>query len=155
RFVVPVPGRMLTVDNRAPATQPVEIDDPMGMRGQLAFKWDQNLIYEEAKKQVVMNGGVVVVRQDPGAARMTLMGDTLTADVEPPPQPATRPTTAPVARGAPAMPSKMTVKKVHVEGNVDAVNGAMHVTAETMDYDPTTHQMTARGSTRNRVRKLN
>lgn len=156
RFVVPGPGRMLTVDNRPPSTQPADEADPMSMRGVLAFKWDQNLIYEEAKKQVVMNAGVRVVRQDPGATQlMILTGDQLTADVEPPPQPATKPTTAPIARGAPAIPTRMTLKKVHVEGNVDVVNGAMHVTAESLDYDPTTHQVTARGSPRRRVQKLN
>jgi lipopolysaccharide export system protein LptA len=156
RFVVPVPGRMLTIDNRAPTTQAVDDSDPMSMRGALAFKWDQNLIYEEAKQKVFMNGNVLVVRQDPGASgKMILTGDRLTADVEPPPQSSTKPTTAPVARGTPGVPSKLTLKKVHVEGNVDVVNGPMHVRAESMDYDPTTHQVTARGSARRRVQKIN
>jgi lipopolysaccharide export system protein LptA len=160
RLVIPVPGAMITVDNRPPSTQPAAggDDDPMSMRGQLGFKWGKSLIYDESQKQVVMSGGVLVVRQeqDPKAAQTRMTGDTLTADVEPPPQPATKPTTKPAgAPASPAAPMKMQVKKVHVEGSVDVVNGGLHLKAETMDYDPEKHVMTARGSGRKRVQKIN
>jgi hypothetical protein len=169
RLVIPVPGRMLTVDNRPPATQPnatqpgatqpatADADDPMSMRGKLAFAWQQSLNYDETKKQIVMLGGVQVARQDPGSETpMTLTGDTLTADIEPPPEPATKPAkSAATAPANPGIPAKMNIKKVHVEGNVEVINGAMHVKAETMDYDPLKHTMTARGAGRKRVEKLN
>ena len=159
RLVIPVPGRMLTIDNR-PTTQPanptaVVPDDPMSMRGALAFRWNQSLVYDESKQQVVMLGGVQVARQDQGTdQKTTLTGDTLIADVEPAPQPTSKP--AGKASNAAANPeSKMNVKKFHVEGNVEVLTGAMHVRAETMDYDPQTHVMIARGAGRKRVEKLN
>ncbi|HEV8291076.1 MAG TPA: hypothetical protein VGP94_04110, partial [Tepidisphaeraceae bacterium] len=118
RLVIPVPGRMLTVDNRPPATQPTDAaaaDDPMSMRGALAFQWNKSLNYDESKQQVVMLGGVQIVRQDQGTdQKMTLTGDTLTADVEPPPQPATKPAAAPPTAATPVVPAKMNIKKVHV-----------------------------------------
>jgi len=159
RLVIPVPGRMLTVDNR-PTTQPanptaVVPDDPMSMRGALAFQWNQSLVYDESKQQVVMLGGVQVARQDQGTdQKTTLTGDTLIADVEPAPQPTTKP--AGKAPNAAANPeSNMTIQKGHVEGNVEVLTSAMHVRAETMDYDPQTHVMIARGAGRKRVEKLN
>ena len=46
-------------------------------------------------------------------------------------------------------------QKVHVEGNVEIFSGAMHVKAETMDYDLQKHIMIARGAGRRRVIKFN
>ncbi len=128
----------------------------MSMRGVLAFQWNQNLNYDESKNQVVMTGGVVVARQDqdPKAEPTRMTGDTLIADVEQPPQPATKPT-GKAANAAGSPESKMNIKKVHVEGNVEVFSGTMHVKAETMDYDPQKHTMIARGAGRRRVQKFN
>src|SRR5205814_10404074 len=122
--------------------------DRFRMSGKIAFAWNQSLNYDETRKLVVMLGGVQVVRQDQGSDQTTtLTGDTLTADVEPPPEPATKPAKSPAtAPSSPGMPAKMNIKKVHVEGNVEVLSGAMHVKAETMDYDPLKHTMTARGA---------
>ena len=51
--------------------------------------------------------------------------------------------------------SKMNLKKVHMEGNVEVFSGTMHVKSETMDYDPQKHIMIARGAGRKRVQKFN
>src|SRR5262249_9028202 len=56
-LVIPGPGRMLSLDNRPPATQPSAQEaakDPMGMRGQTAIQWKQHLDYDETKEKLVM-----------------------------------------------------------------------------------------------------
>jgi lipopolysaccharide export system protein LptA len=157
QLVIPGPGRMLMVDNRPPSTQPAAKEaaaDPMGMRGQTAFQWGDSMVYDEGKQQAVMLGGVEITRVDPttGQAQkadpMHLTGNTLIADIVPAPQSTTRP-----ADGS-ELSSKMQLKKVHVEGSVHVSNSKLNLKAETMDYDPEKHRLTARGTPRNRVEQL-
>jgi lipopolysaccharide export system protein LptA len=158
KLVIPVPGRMLFVDNRAPApgSTPAKeaATDPMGVRGRTAFQWGKSLVYDGAKEQVTMSGTVQMARVDPTADQvepMRLVGDTLVADLEPQTASTTQP--APAA-GIGDISSKMQLRKVHVEGDVVVTGKQLNIEAQSMDYDPVAHLMTARGSPRKPVRQL-
>lgn len=175
KIVIPQAGTMLFMDNRPPANTAeaqAAAKDPMSMRGSTAFKWNDSLVYDEMVNQLTMLGSVVIGRLDQnqaaGAKPLQIMGDKVVADIEPAPEPTTRPATQPAvvvkAATRPAtqpgglageFSNKLQIKKVHVEGDPLIVqNDQLDLRAQTMDYDPVTHLLVARGDGRKRVRQL-
>jgi hypothetical protein len=168
KLVIPGAGTMLFVDNRPPAAdKPAQeaAKDPMGMRGQTAFGWEESLVYDETINQMTMLGSVVIGRKDQNAAAgskpMQIFGDKVVADIEPAKEPTTRPATKPATKPStrPAsgldFTAKLQLKNVHIEGDPLRVQSdQLDLRAQTMDYDPAKHLLTALGQGRKRVQQL-
>ncbi|HEY0008212.1 MAG TPA: hypothetical protein VGB55_05785, partial [Tepidisphaeraceae bacterium] len=74
---IPSAGRLLYDDRQIRSTtQPVK-----GIDGQVAIGWNKSMVYDPAKKQVVLEGDVVTARQQPGQDRVTMRADRLVADL--------------------------------------------------------------------------
>src|SRR5262249_33712909 len=84
---------------------------------------------------------------------MRLTGDKLIADIEPAPDPTTKPAGAPApAGGGPGdFGSKVQFKNVHIQGNVEVKSGGLWVTADSIDYKPVKNRLYIRAEGRNRV----
>lgn len=156
RLVIPAPGNLLLVDNRAPATRPAAQEaaqDPMSMRGKAAFQWEKSLIYDESTRQMEMLGNVAVRRIDQGEkVDLLLTGEKIVAEIEP--AATTQPSQAASSGKVADLGTKVELRKVRAEGNVRVTGNKLNVEAEVLEYDPVRHLLTARGTERKRVRQL-
>jgi hypothetical protein len=173
KLVVPVEGRMIVEDHR-PTTQPTagaqadarpaaaKVDDSgENNRGSTAFQWSKHFTYDDAIRQAVMEGDkdhkVVVVHRDdsPKAQIFRLTGETVMADLEEVPMPATKPAVAVATTGPSTKPAdkqtKVQLKKVTAMGHLLFTGPGAEINALYMEYDPRTHWLIARGNERERV----
>jgi hypothetical protein len=78
----------------------------------------------------------------------SLRGQTILADLEP--VPTTQPTTKPATNGA-SPNEKMRLKHAKVTGDVEFISLPVHFECTSVDYDPNTHILVAKGSDRVRA----
>jgi lipopolysaccharide export system protein LptA len=169
KVTIPCAGRMLVEDYRQPAAQPAgqpaNNNGGSSARGATAFQWSKKLIYDDATRQVVMEGSLqepVMIdhREDVEKGEpVRLVGDTVVADLEPvaaAPKPATAKPAAPNGAAtnpaAPAAPASnephFQIKKMTAHGHVLLTSRNSQLTADTMIYDPITHWLHAIGNDR-------
>lgn len=161
RLTVPTPGRLLMEDFRpaaVAATQSgarsaqVDADAAVSARGSTAVKWARSMVYDDLSRQLVMEGDVKIVHQDNDKEEpLHLDADKVVADlisVAPTTQPA-----APATQGTtrPSGEIKIQVRKVTASSNVRVISRGIEMTAASMEYDPLTHILTARGTENNPV----
>lgn len=157
KVTIPCPGRMLVEDYRQPATEPAKQggDDGASNRGATAFQWSKRLVYDDATRQVVLEGSlqdpVLIGHQDAGKSDpMRLSGDTVIADLEPL-APTTKPTTALAASQPASNEPHFQVKLMAAHGHVTLTSKGNQLTADTMVYDPVTHWVRAMGNDRTKA----
>ncbi len=159
RLLVPVPGTLRLEDHREPAKAAPkagapnpgqDAGNPTDLRGQSAMAWEKQLLYDEAGRQAVMEGNVRVGHTDEGADPKVfeMYGDRFVADLEP-----ADPNAPPAPAGAQG--PRTQVKHIHGEGHIAFRTNGLWFDADTIDYDPATHIMIARGSDRRPARRLN
>jgi lipopolysaccharide export system protein LptA len=161
RLTVPVAGRMLYQDERpppatrpadaAPTAPPTGTTAPLGdTRGATAFEWQKSFTYDSADHRATMNGNVVVVHQSPGnsAPAYRLNADRVIADMQPPPASpaATQPNQKPAATDDPFASAKL--KKLTADGGVTFNSARLQFNSDSIEFDPETGQLVARGTDR-------
>ena len=152
---------------------------PNDMSGATVFTWQQELRYDETQHRMTMKGDVYIKHESSGDSKpFTLKCKQLTADLEPAPadattQPSTAPattaqaatpptaaapTTTAIATTAPATApadasanQKMRLKHVTASDQVEFISLPIHFESTTIDYDPNTHMLVARGTDRVRA----
>jgi hypothetical protein len=149
-FVVPSAGQMLMEDeSKSSSTQATDSAATGGdMRGPTAFSWQRELRYDEAGRRMTMSGDVHIVHDSGGDSKpFTLNCQTVIADLEP------ASTTEPTTQTVPASPSneKMRMKHVTAQDQVEFISMPVHFEATSIDYDPNTHILIAKGSDRVRA----
>jgi hypothetical protein len=152
KLTIPQAGQMLFMDNRPAAATPSAVEaakDPMGIRGNTAFRWKKNLVYDELARVVTLNGDVRISRENAGADdKMTLDADTVVAEIEPPAADATQPAAKPAGQADldEELANKVQFKRVRAEGNVTVKSKQFSAEATSIDYDPAKHELTVRGT---------
>jgi len=154
-LVVPVAGRMLVEDHEDPAkakaTQPAPKKTPDAenksadhMRGVIAFKWDNNMSFNETAKHAQMNGNVVIVHEPDkdNSKAFRLDAQTVTADFKDP----DKPYEPDPKKQDDGDKQRLELKHLHAEGDVLFAARAAHFSAQTVDYDPATYTLTAHGT---------
>lgn len=149
---VPSAGEMFLGDHRPPEhPKPGEkADDESNSRGDTAFQWKRQLVYNEAKHNAVMTGDVVIVHQPEGKESaegpVRINADQVTAWFDPQPR-APKATTAPATRPSAAGPdSAMQLKRLTAVGNITITRNGSTLTGDQVEFDPKTHWMTAHGT---------
>ena len=143
KMTVPVNGRMLVEDYRAPATQPAGANSDMaGTRGATAFQWSNSLTYDDATHKAIMQGNIVIDHRDDVQKEdsLRLTGDIVTAELEA--VATTKPTTA---TSQPAEP-KFQIRRITARGNLIVTMHGGELRCDHIDYDPLTHLLTAYGT---------
>lgn len=142
RFVVPSGGQLLVRDDMPADAKPAEVPQaPFAeLRGATAFQWQKELVFDEAQNRATMSDNVVIVHQDPGdnAAQFRLLANEVVADLVPGGV-AQRPGGAPEFR----------VKRLIADGDVRFSSRQIQFEAGTLEYDPSTSTLVARGTDRN------
>jgi hypothetical protein len=177
QMVIPVGGRMIVEDHRPAATQPAKGEarpasattEPGtgNSRGKTAFQWTKSFTYDEGRHEAVMLGDeqspVRVVHQDdsPKAQIFRLTGQMVTAELEPVAAGGATTQTAGAGGAAAAAPTtrpkdptaqqKMQLKRVTAVGRLLFTGPGAEIRALNMEFDPTTHWLTARGTERDMV----
>jgi hypothetical protein len=154
-FLVPAPGQMLMQDVSKPDKNPQESATsdatPSDIHGATAFEWGKALKYDENARRMMMTGGVHI-EHDSGSDNkpFSLRCQTITADLEP--VPTTQPTSAPAAsKPEDTSNQKMRLKHVTASDQVEFISLPVHFEASSIDYDPNTHMLIAKGSDRVRA----
>lgn len=141
RVTVPVPGKMLVVNHAASA----DAANATSSRGTTAFAWDQRMVFDQIANIMVMTGNVAIVHESESGndKPFRLDADKVTATLTP---------KAPTTRQATGQPSDaMELKHVLAEGTIRFTSKDMQLTAATVDYDPTSGLLIARGLGRDPV----
>ena len=153
RLLIPVPGSMLSVDNRPSATQPATRPaEEMTGRGSLAVSWGERLLYTQSDGALSMTGGVTIVRQgadERPEQRLRITADRLLAEVR---HAAGEPTS--LVATPTDLVAAASLQKLTLEGRVHVVAKGMDLEAVTAVYDPVAHTLTLRGTDDQRVRSL-
>ncbi len=157
RLTIPQAGWMGFMDNRMPATRPAAMEaakDPLGIRGLTVFMWTKGLVYDEKAGRVTLTGdstlggAPVTVRREinPGenTEAFALVAERVVADLEPTTEATTRPA------GNEYSP-RMQFRRVLAEGHVHVTGKEINFEAETIEYDPSRHLVTIRGTERRRA----
>jgi hypothetical protein len=150
-FVVPSAGQMLMEDESKSSSANGAASDTTGsdMHGPTAFGWHRELRYDENQRRMTMSGDVHIVHDSGGDSKpFTLSCQTVVADLEP--ATTTQPTTAPATQPIPTSPTneKMRIKHVMAQDQVEFISLPVHFEATSIDYDPNTHILIAKGSDR-------
>jgi hypothetical protein len=165
-MLIPAPGKMTLETQAAATTQPdaQQKSDELGsLRGVTQFQWDKELRYDEPTRRANMTGNVHVTHAGAAAAGSTtnpasppnvaspadafdLVADELVAELEP--AAVERPsTTAPATQKA-AGEEALKLRRVIASGNVRFSARQIHFDAPQIEFNPTTHELTARGKDR-------
>ncbi|HZZ42194.1 MAG TPA: hypothetical protein VFE58_04595 [Tepidisphaeraceae bacterium] len=140
RVTVPVPGQLLFVNRSGSG----DANNPTGSRGTTAFSWAQQMVFDQTANLMTMTGDVVVAHESNGGAEkpFRLDADKVVATLTP--AAATQP-------GGTVETEKVQLKHVLAQGTVRFTSKDDLLTAETVDYDPETGILTARGQGRDPV----
>jgi hypothetical protein len=149
-FSVPVPGQMLVQDvskpDKSDKSNPGGEPSVSDIHGATAFKWYKLLKYDELNRRVTMAGDVLIVHDSGGDnLPFRLLAQTIVADLEP------VPTTQRAATQDDSTNQKMRLKHVTASELVEFISQAKHFEASSVDYDPNTHMLVARGTERARA----
>ncbi|MGH7213425.1 MAG: hypothetical protein ACREIT_01390 [Tepidisphaeraceae bacterium] len=149
RAVVPVPGRILYEDRRPPTNATRQrAAHPVGdSRGATAIQWNKDLVYDEAARQAILSGGVVIVYQSqenakpggpPAGRSFRLDAEKVTAFFN------GVPAGAKVDPKAPE--SQIRLERLRAEGKLHFATEGLEFDAARVDFDPNTDMITAVGS---------
>ena len=140
RFEVPAKGEMIYRDHRPAEAKEKKPEGPSigSGRGDTAFKWAKNLVYDPDAAQAVMSGDVVVVHNPIGNGQaFNINAQTLTATL----QPDTKvPTTNPSAAAA-----NIKVKRVTAAGDVHVQSKRLNFDGPNLAYEPDAQILMATG----------
>ena len=140
RMMVPVTGRLFFADLR-PTTQPATQSGVPSGRGKTAMLWKKDMVYDDTNHLATATGSVRVVHESPSATeRYELLADKVIAELMPPKDPK--------APKATATDQTSQIKKVTATGNVTFHARKSEVLATSVEYDPDTQILIARGSDR-------
>jgi hypothetical protein len=160
RLEVPVPGKMLYQDHRAPEKPAANAEGPtLGSgRGATAFEWQKSMVYDQKAMRAVMVRDVQVVHQPEGNAGQpfNLTAQTLTAEFEPDQsQPAGAAAPATTSASAPATttatgidktkPAKLKLRRVVAETDVKVSSPRLSFRSKQLSYDPQRQMLIATG----------
>ena len=141
RLVVPVPGRMLYEDNRAPTTQPA--DSKLSLVGATAFEWKKDFIYDDTAGQATMSGDVDIVHKGSAAAdNYRMHAQRVVAELMPADAPNDK---LPAGKRPPPQPSsEAKLKRLLADGGVTFGSSKIQFAADQVEFDPTKHLLIAR-----------
>lgn len=140
RMVVPVPGRMLFVDHRpAPARK---TNDPAQSNGDTAFSWEKEMVFDQTAHQIVMSDKVFIRHEPLGQEEkpFQLYADKVLAELD----------SAPVAQSASGA-TPVQIKRLLAEGSVQFKAKDMTFYAQSFEFNPQTHVVIGRGTSRQPV----
>lgn len=145
---IPGPGRLLYVDQRTGKEKRADgAGAAPAVRGTTGFEWKGRFAYDDAGQTARMSDGVVIVHEPQGQEgdRYRLEADTVAAELEPSADPQNS-----------SDDLKMSLRRVLAEGNLVLTGPKeMSIAASTIEYDPNTGWLTARGAPEAPVRFTN
>lgn len=145
RTTVPVPGRMLLVDRQKGGEGN---GNPAGARGNTAFSWSRQMVFDQSANVMEMTGDVVIAHESDGSEKpFRLDADKVTATLAP--KAGAKPDAA--AQQQQATPESVELKHVTAEGAIRFTSKDTQLTASVVDYDPETGMLVARGLGRDPV----
>jgi hypothetical protein len=155
RVTVPVPGQMLFVNRAAPAEPAQATPNPNnlgGQRGNTAFSWSQQMVFDQTANVMTMTGDVVIAHEADAADKNNAGGafrldaDKVTATLAP-----KEPAQGGANDSPQGTPDSVQLKHVLAEGTIRFTSKDTQLTASTVDYDPDTGVLIARGLGRDPV----
>lgn len=130
---IPSGGRMLYEDRRA-ATDATTQPDENAIRGAIAIEWKKSMTHDPAAGQVVLDGDVVVVYQQPGQDPIRMLTQKLIAQIDPE-----------------ALEESQQLNRVHTEGGTSFITPKIRFDAAEAVYEPGSERVVVRGTERQPV----